>query len=27
MNKKEAIDYLTLAEITWANDELLEFKV
>lgn len=27
MTKKEAIDYLTFVEITWANDELLEYRL
>jgi len=27
MTAKEAIDYLTFAEITWVNDPLLEYKL
>lgn len=27
MTKKEAVEYLSFAEITWAHDPLLEFKV
>ena len=27
MTKKEAVDYLTFAEITWVNDPLLEYKL